>query len=175
MPDTVAAETVRDQRFLRWVQEYKDAILRTCYVYLSHQQDAEDAMQDTFLKAWKAMDRFDKDRSTSEKAWLMRIAINTCHDYYRSRWFRRVDARQALEDLPQRYLLVEEQDIALTIDVMRLPEKLKQVVLLHYYQEMTLREIAQVLNVAPSTVHRRLKQAQQQLKLDITGGEADEA
>ena len=129
-------------------------------------------MQDTFLKAWKAMEQFEQRGGANEKTWLMRIAINVCHDYYRSKWFRKVDLTKALEDLPNRYLVVEEKDIALTMDVMRLPEKAKQVVLLHYYHEMTLREIAEVLNLAPSTVHGRLTSALKRLKVDLEGGRA---
>ncbi|MGI6671990.1 MAG: sigma-70 family RNA polymerase sigma factor [Christensenellales bacterium] len=171
MCPTVAAETVREQRMRRWVQAYGDAILRTCYVYLSNRTDAEDAMQDTFLKAWQSMEQYERRNNASEKTWLMRIAINVCHDYYRSRWFRRVDMRQALSDLPERYLQVDEQDRTLILDVMRLPEKLKQVILLHYYHDMTLREIAQVLGLAPSSVHHRLNKATQQLRTAYTGGE----
>jgi RNA polymerase sigma-70 factor (ECF subfamily) len=174
MSDTVAAETVREQRFMEWVKAYGDVILRTCFVYLSNVHDAEDAMQDTFLKAWKAMDQFEQRNGANEKTWLIKIAINVCRDYHRSKWFRKVDLQKTLEDFPGRYLQVEDKDIALTMDVMRLPEKLKQVVLLHYYQELTLREVAEVLGVAHSTVHRRLKQAEERLKTDLTGGKDDE-
>ncbi len=167
-------EAAREQRFMAWVQSYGDAILRTCFVYLSNRQDAEDAMQDTFLKAWKAMEQFEQRNGASEKTWLMTIAVNVCRDYRRSKWFRRVDTQRALEDLPPRYLIVEDADIALTMDIMRLPEKQKQVVLLHYFNELTLREVAEVLGVAASTVHRRLKQAEQQLKISMTGGKDDE-
>lgn len=173
MSSAVAAETVRQQRFMQWVETYSDAILRTCFVYLSNVQDAEDAMQDTFLKAWKAMEQFEERNSANEKTWLVKIAINVCHDYHRSKWFRKVDLQKALEDLPARYLSVEDPDVSLTMDVMRLPEKLKQVILLHYYQELTLREAADVLGIATSTVHRRLKNAEQHLKIDLTGGNDD--
>jgi len=173
MSYAVAAETVKEQRFMQWVKAYSDAILRTCFVYLSNVQDAEDAMQDTFLKAWKAMDTFEERNGASEKTWLIKIAINVCHDYHRSKWFRKVDLEKALEDLPARYLSVEDTDVTLTMDVMRLPEKLKQVVLLYYYQELTLREVADVLGVVPSTIHRRLRQAEERLKRDLTGGEDD--
>lgn len=174
MSYTVAAETVKEQRFVQWVKTYGDAILRTCFVYLMNVQDAEDAMQDTFLKAWKAMEQFEKRNGAGEKTWLMRIAINVCRDYRRAKWFRKVDLQKSLEDLPARYISVADRDVSLTMDVMRLPEKLKQVVIMHYYQELTLREVAEVLNVAPSTVHHRLKQAQERLRISMTGGEEDE-
>ena len=106
MNNTVAAETVREQRFIEWMKTYGDIILRTCFVYSFNVHDAEDAAQDTFLKAWKAMEQFEKRNGASEKTWLMKIAINVCRDYRRSKWFRTVDMKKALEDLPVRYLLV---------------------------------------------------------------------
>ena len=174
MNRAVAAETVREKRFNQWVQDHGDAILRTCFVYLSNASDAEDAMQDTFLKAWKAMDQFEQRHGANEKTWLMRIAMNVCHDYHRSKWFRKVDLKKALEELPPRYLRVEPEDITLTMDVMRLPETLKQVILLYYFQEFTLREVAEVLGISVSTAHYRLRKAEKLLKLQLTGGKDDE-
>ena len=173
MDRTAAAEAVKARRLEGWVLDHGAAILRTCFLYLSDRSLAEDAAQDTFLKAWQNMDQFDGSRGTSEKAWLMRIAINTCHDLHRSRWFRHVDMRKALEDLPPRYLRVEdpEQD-ELILDIMALPRKQKEVILLYYYQEMRLEEIAQALGVRASTVHYRLKKARTLLKNQLTGGDA---
>lgn len=130
-------------------------------------------MQDTFLKAWKHMEQFDKQESISEKAWLMRIAINTCHDYHRSRWFRHIDMRRALEDIPPA-VNTQADDHALLMDVYELPEKYKQVILLYYYQEMTLDETAQVLDMSRSAVHKRLTKARELLKGRLTGRDDDE-
>lgn len=117
-------ETAKEQRFTAWMEAYSQAVLRVSFVYLATRSDAEDAMQDTFLKAWKAMDRFDSARGAGEKTWLMRIAVNVCHDYHRSRWFRHMDLSQAPEDLPGRYLRLKPREETLLMDVIRLPEKL---------------------------------------------------
>ena len=174
MEDAAARERAKEQRLTAWIERYSQAILRACFVYLASRQEAEDAMQDTFLKAWKAMDSFDSARGAGEKAWLMRIAVNVCHDYHRSRWFRHVDLRRALEDLPGRYVRLEPQEESLLMDVMRLPEKLKQVILLYYYQDMTMKEAAEALGVAPSTVYQRLKKAEQTLRISLTEGSGHE-
>ena len=170
MYDTVAADTEREQRFTKWVADYGESILHMCIVYLKNISDAEDAAQDAFLKAWKSMEQFEQRNEASEKTWLMRIAINVCHDYFRSKWFRNTDLSKAIEDIPQRYLTVQPKDVTLTLDVMRLREPLKQVILLYYYEELTLEEIASVLGLAVSSVYRRLKKAEQQLKITMTGG-----
>lgn len=174
MFDTVAAETVKRQRFERWVKQYGSSIRRTCFAYLVNKAEAEDATQDTFLKAWLAMNQFEGRNEAHEKTWLLRIAINVCNDYYRSRWFRHVNMEKALEDLPDRYLLTEAEDRTLFLDVLRLPPKLKQVILLRYYQEMTLQEVGEVLGIAASTVYRRLRKAEETLKITLTGGADDE-
>lgn len=170
MDSNLAPGILREQRFTQWVQEYGDAILRTCFVYLSNYADAEDAMQDTFIKAWKHMGQYEQRNGANEKTWLIKIAINVCRDYHRSKWFRRVDTRKALEDLPPRFTSIDLDEMALTMEVMKLPEKLKQVTLLYYYHDMTLQEIAEALGIAASTAHRRLKKAEDALKIMLTGG-----
>ena len=162
---------VRAQRLSAGIEAYSEAILRTCFVYLADRQLAEDAMQDTFLKAWKAMPQYEKSGVGQDKAWLMRIAINTCKDYRRGQWFRHVDIRSSLEDLPPRLLAVEMEDRTMTLSIAGLPDRLKQVILLYYYQNLTMRETAQALGVSPSTVMKRLAKAEALLKGSLTGGE----
>jgi RNA polymerase sigma-70 factor (ECF subfamily) len=69
----------REQRLSRWIDLYSDTILKTCFLYLSDRQQAEDVLQDTWIKAWKHMEDIDRKGITNEKAWLLRIAINTCN------------------------------------------------------------------------------------------------
>lgn len=154
-----------------WISQYADAILRVCFICLRDASQAEDAMQDTFLKAWKHMAQWN---GQGEKAWLMRIAVNTCHDYHRSKWFRHTDMTRALEDLPPQTLAVLPEDHDLLMDVYNLPEKEKQVILLYYYQEMTLQETAHCLNISKSTVHNRLVKAQRLLRGQLEGRALDD-
>lgn len=144
----------REERLNCWVASYSDAILRTCFLYLSDHAQAEDALQDTFIKAWRSMGEYERKGVGNDKAWLMRIAINTCKDYRRTAWFRYIDSRQALEELP---------------------DKLKQVVLLYYFQGLTQRETAQALGLSQAAVVRRLRAAESRLRQLLTGGEDDEA
>ena len=66
---------VREQRLSRWIETYSDSILHTCFLYLSDQGQAEDATQDTWIKAWKHMSDFERQRIVNEKARLLRIAM----------------------------------------------------------------------------------------------------
>ena len=164
----------REQRLSRWIDLYSDAILKTCFLYLSDQQQAEDVLQDTWIKAWKHMEDIDRKEIANEKAWLLRIAINTCKDYHRTAWFHHVDSRKAIDDLPPRLVAAEPEDHTLTLIVMDLPERYKQIILLHYFQGLTLQETADVLGQSISTVHRRLKKAEALLREALEGGEAHE-
>ena len=151
----------REQRLSEWIEDYSDTILRTCYLYLSDHSQAEDATQDTWIKAWKHMDDFERKKIVNEKAWLLRIAINTCKDYRRTSWFRHIDRKQSLDE-------------TLTLLVMELPDRYKQVILLYYFQGLTMQETADALGSSQPSVQRRLKQAEALLKISLTGGEAYE-
>lgn len=164
----------REERLSRWIDDYSDAILRTCFLYLSDQTQAEDALQDTWIKAWRHMGEYERKGILNDKAWLMRIAINTCKDYRRTAWFRHIDNRKALDELPPRLLQVEQEDHTLSLMVMELPDRYKQVVLLHYFQGLTQRETAEALGLTPSAVLRRLRSAEALLKKSLTGGEGFE-
>ena len=161
---------IREQRLNKWIEDYSDSILRTCFLYLSDRHQAEDATQDTWIKAWRHMEDFEQKNITSEKAWLLRIAINICKDYRRTAWFRHIDRNKALDELPVSLITVEPEDRSLTLMVMDLPDRYKQVILLYYFQGLTMRETADVIGASQPTVQRRLKKAEALLKGVLTGG-----
>ena len=154
-------------RLREWISRYSDDVLRTCFVLLSDQSLAEDAMQDTFTKAWKAMSQFEGRENASPKTWLMRIAVNTCKDTLRSSWMRHIDRRQEIEALPLSIASCPEEKLALTQAIMALPPKLREIVLLYYYQDMSLRTCANVLGISAPTATRRLQQAQKKLRIQL--------
>lgn len=157
----------RKARLERWIAQYGDEILRMCFVYLTDMGLAEDAMQDTFLKAWSSMAHFEERNGSTAKTWLTRIAINTCRDYQRSRWFRHVDRRKVLEEISADRLYVPPQERALFLALLYLPAKLKQTVLLYYYHGMSMQEIADCLSISVSAVHQRLQKSQELLKASL--------
>lgn len=157
----------------QWVETYSDPLLRTCFLSLGDRALAEDAVQDTFIKAWRALGRM-ADGPIHEKAWLMRIALNTCRDYRRGQWFRHVDIRQALEELPPRLIAVDPEEHTLAMAVCALPERFRQIIWLYYDQNLTVEEMAQALSLPKSTAHKRLKRAQQLLRQQLEGGEHHE-
>lgn len=167
MEVVTVSDGVRDEQLCRLVESYERDLLRISYVYLRDLALAEDAVQETFIKVYKSLETFRGE--CNERTWLMRIAINTCKDMRRSSWFKYVDRKVSLDNIPQAYYIFTETDDELTTEIMRLPRKHMEVILLYYYQGMTIYEIAQVLGITAPGVSGRLKRAYQQLRIKLEG------
>ena len=130
----------------RAMADHEAALLRLCFAYLEDRALAEDAVQETFVKAYKGYERYRRD--SGDRTWLTRIAINTCKDMRRGAWFRHIDRSAALDALPEGSVPFTERDDTLTRAVMNLKPKLRAVVLLYDSQGLTAAETAQVLGIA---------------------------
>ena len=157
----------REDALIRLMEVYGDSVKRLCCVYLRELGAAEDAAQDTFVKAYEHIGELMDGTVRAEKAWLMRIAVNTCKDVLRSSWLRRIDRRRPIEELPLCAPSGHEESLAVTQAVASLPPRLKEIVLLHYYQDMSLKACAQALGVSAATATRRLQQAQDRLRRQL--------
>ena len=174
MESVPVPDASRENRLKRWVDTYADILLRTCYLYLGDRHLAQDALQETFFKAWRGMDQFERKQVQSEKAWLIRIAMNVCHDHLRSPWHRRVDRRMTPEELPPSMLAAPQEDRDLLIDISRLPDKYKQVILFYHYHEMTVQETAAALHIPAATAYKRLTKGRVLLINQLTGREQND-
>ncbi|MBE5802741.1 MAG: sigma-70 family RNA polymerase sigma factor [Clostridiales bacterium] len=148
---------------LRW----EVPLLRTCFLLLRDRSLAEDAVQQTFLKAWRGYDSFRGD--SSEKTWLSRIAVHTCRDIQREKWFRRIDLSVGMEELPEPAEGFREPDDTVTRAILALPDQIRRAVALHYYQGLTVQETAQALGISRRTAHYRLEKAYRLLKEGLEG------
>ena len=155
----------------RLLEEHGDALLRMCVLYLGDYALAEDAVQDTFLRAMGAWPGF--RGACSVRTWLTGIAVNVCRSYLRSPWRRRRVEAEHLEDLAASGA-PEAPDDTLLRAVMALPDKYRAVVVLYYYRELKAREVAEVLRVPVSTVTVRLSRARALLKEALKGWYYDE-
>jgi RNA polymerase sigma-70 factor (ECF subfamily) len=157
-PDQVVGELMRT---------HGDRILRLCFVYLHDLHLAEDALQETFLKAWRGYHTFRGD--ADPLTWLSRIAINVCKDLHKSAWHRHVNLALSLDSLPEPSTPAIETDDTMIKSVMALPRKLREVVLLVYYTGLEKEEAAKALGISLPTVYRRLNKAQDILKQELEG------
>jgi RNA polymerase sigma-70 factor (ECF subfamily) len=159
----------REERLNRMVWQYEKDLIRICSIYLRDASLAQDAVQETFLRAYKNMSAFRGD--SGEKTWLIQIAMNVCKDFRKSAWYRFVDRRVSLEHLPIPSAPPSLEHMTLTAEIMRLPRKHMEVVMLYFYERMTIREIAKVLGISQSAVSQRLSKAKSRLHDVLEGGD----
>lgn len=167
MEVVTGSDFVHTQTLSRLVEQYQTDLLRTCYLYLHDAELAKDAVQETYLKAYRALDSFRGE--CGEKTWLMKIAMNTCRDLRRSAWFRHMDRRVTPDMMPSAFVAFEEKDEEVLMAVMTLPVKLRESVLLYFYQDMSVKEIAETLKLSSSAVSARLDRAKKKLRIALEG------
>ncbi len=154
------------------VERYQEELLRVCFIYLRERHLAEDAVQETFLKAYKALPDFREE--SLYKTWLTRIAINTCRDMRRRAYFRLVLHGFSGERAPAEDFEEREESMLVTAAIAKLPEKLKTAVILYYYQDMTVDDAAETLGISQSSFSERLKRAREKLRETLKGEYFDE-
>ena len=159
-------------RLEKMMEQYGTDLLRLCAMVLRDPELARDAVQDTFLKAYRAMDRFRGE--ASDKTYLTAIAMNVCRDTLKSAWFRH-RSPVALDQLPEEASDFQMPDDTVLSEVMRLPMKYREVVLLRFYQDLKLGEIAEALGISVGKVRRRLSSAGDILRERLKEWMSDEA
>lgn len=133
-------------------------VFRVALHVTGQRQDAEDAVQEVFLRLYTR----ERDFASPEhlRRWLIRVTVNLCRDTLKSPWRkRRVDLKQLPEPS---FHQVEQRE--LYREVMALPEKYRTVLDLFYYEELSTREIGEVLGIRQSAVTTRLTRAREQLE-----------
>ncbi|WP_246240831.1 sigma-70 family RNA polymerase sigma factor [Anaerocolumna sedimenticola] len=152
--------------------EYADSVLRMCYLYLKDYHLAEDVTQETFIRVMKHYDKFRKESSV--KTWIMKIAINLCKNQMKTWWYKRQNFNDITEIAYDASYdgLVDRQELFHEIN--KLSTKYKEIILLFYYQEMPVSEIAEILKLKESAVKTRLFRAREQLKLNYLEDESYE-
>lgn len=164
------AETAMDIETI--IDAYGDDILRLCLIYLGDRQLAEDAFQVTMVKAWQQLSAFRGESSV--KTWLSHIVVNACRDTLRSGWFRMMKRSEPMDALlglaaPKK----EESGGEVTQAVLSLPGKYREVIVLYYFEQMKLREIADALHLSINSVSTRLRRAKALLARKLKGVEME--
>ena len=161
-------------RFEEIYRRYATDVLRFSYFYLGSREQAEDVMQDTFLRLLTSSTDL---KEGAEKAWLLKVALNRCKDIWRSSWARRViTGSPALELIPDDSSQIEDRQEkeALMTAVNRLPTSFREVILLYYYQQLSIPEISRMLHSTTGSISSRLARARQKLETILKGSDACE-
>jgi RNA polymerase sigma factor (sigma-70 family) len=141
---------------------YNEMLFRICMIYLGNKEDAEEAMQEAFLKLiYKSPGFIDYEH---EKAWLIRVTTNVCKDMLRSVWRKRVVKMDCVEKYYD-----NPSDIHIMEEILKLPAKYKDVIYLYYFEDYSVKDISETLKLTESAVKMRLKRGRDILKIELEG------
>jgi len=139
------------------IERYGDMLYRLCLIMLKNESDAEDAVQETYIKFFQKAPPFkSKDH---QKAWLIRVATNKCRDILRFR------ARHPqIEDAEIRDIVSDPTDSGILEALTALPEKFRLVLTLYYIEGYRIGDIAKILAISSSAVKMRLQKGRRLLE-----------
>lgn len=150
---------MEQSEFQAAVVQYQDMVYRIALHQFGVLQDAEDAVQEVFLRLYMEKKPFESGGHL--RRWLIRVSINVCKDALKSPWRKR---RVPMEAIPDQPVFDRPEERELYQAVMSLPEKYRTVLDLFYYEELSTKEIAALLGLRQSAVTTRLSRAREQLK-----------
>ena len=162
-------DTRRTEAINRMVLIYEKEMLKLCYACLQDIHLAQEALQESFLKAYTRYGSYRGE--ASERTWLAHIVVNTCRDFRRSAWFRNRGAELNPDEIPGSVSLPDEAHMDLISAIIGLPLKSREAILLKYQQGMNNGEIAKVLGISPMAVSKRLDKAYARLRTALEEGD----
>lgn len=153
-----------EQEVTRALGQYADTVRRICMVHLKNQADTEDIFQTVFLKYLLSSVPFQSREH--EKAWFIRVTINACKDLLKSFFRSRTVGLEDLADLPDN---ISDDNREVLEAVLSLPQKYRDVVYLHYYEDYTAPQISRILGKNVNTVYTLLSRARELLRQKLGG------
>ncbi|AYA76428.1 RNA polymerase subunit sigma [Bacillus sp. Y1] len=153
---------------------YGTELKRIAFMYVHDHALTEDILQEVFIACYNNLHNFRGE--SSYKTWLVKIMVNKCKDSLR-RWSMRniiykpkIDIQKLHHSSPELTYISKVEDIELVAQVMSLPIKLRDVIILFYYQELSVEEISSILSININTVKSRLFRARKKLEESMRGG-----
>ena len=152
------------------LRKYADMVYRLAYAQVRNRTDADDIFQEVFIRLVKGSPEFESDEHM--KAWLIRVTVNCSKTMWLSSWKKRMVfwEDKDLNRIPAEEAPAGNEALEEALD--SLPVKMRRVIHLFYYEEMSVDEIAEVLSEKPSTIRSQLTRARKLLKKKLTGEEA---
>lgn len=152
----------RKEKTIDIVDKYSDMVYKLALNQTKHKADAEDVYQEVFIRIVEKNILFESDEHL--KAWLIRVTINCSKKIFSSSWYKK---RSELKD---DIYFDKKEDELLYYEVMELQKKYRTVIHLYYYEDYSVNEISEILNIKPSTVKTHLFRARDLLKNKLEGG-----
>lgn len=149
------------------IEKYSDMVYRVAYSRTQNVYDAQDITQDVFLKYLKYTNAGNTFRDEEHrKAWFLRVAVNTGNTLIKSAWFRH---RAALDEVGEIPFHNEDDKSEVYYAVRELQEKYRVVIHLFYFEELSIKEISNVLSLSETAVKTRLHRAREILREKLKG------
>ncbi len=151
----------------RVMEDYADMVRRICLVHLKNRHDTEDVFQNVYMKYLLYEGSFESREH--EKAWFARVTINACTD-----WLRSLSRRKwvPLSVLNEESRSLDEESAEILESVLKLPEKYRNVIYLHYFEGYSAVEIAGILGRKENTIYTWLSRAKEMLRKRLGGEQA---
>lgn len=157
-----------EQEVNRAIDKYADTVRKICMIHLKNYADTEDIFQTVFLKYVLSSISFENEEH--EKAWLIRVTMNACKDLLKSFFRSRTVSLDEVMEQPDQ-LSFENREILEM--VLSLPQKYRDVIYLHYYEEYTAPQISRILGKNVNTIYTLLTRAKQMLREKLGGDECE--
>nr|WP_249308351.1 sigma-70 family RNA polymerase sigma factor [Lederbergia citrea] len=171
--EPVSHHQLPEEKLIWLMNEYGNDVIRIAFSYLKNKQLAEDIAQDVFLRCYENMDTFRNE--SSYKTWVIRITVNRCKDVLKSWSYKNLAITEFLtykqvQPSFENELFGDEENEFLSRQILKLPVKQREVIILFYYQEFSLEEISHLLNININTIKTRLHRARNNLRTSLEGG-----
>ncbi|MCL7746799.1 sigma-70 family RNA polymerase sigma factor [Halalkalibacter alkaliphilus] len=160
------------------IHTYGKQVTNFAYTYVKDWGIAEDVAQDVFIKVFQHLHQFRKDSSL--KTWIYQITANHCKDLLRKKYFQStfltdlvgqiINGKAVIESSEHTFLQVN-QEKEMAKQVLHLPVKYREIMILYYYEELSTEEIGTFLQISVSTVKTRLQRGRERLKRRLKGGD----
>ncbi|GED67466.1 RNA polymerase subunit sigma [Brevibacillus reuszeri] len=159
-------DKTKEALFEEVMQAYLKKVLRLVYLIVKDRSSAEDITQEVFLKAYKNLGSFREE--SSMQTWIYRIAVNEAKKHLRSWSFRKLfykpDVDAGIVEDTASAVILSEHRIRFARHVMELSSSYRQLIVLHYYEELSVEEVADILGISTGAVYTKLHRARQKLK-----------
>ena len=151
-------------RYVKVVQKYSNTVFRAAFQYCGNKSDAEDVVQNTFIKLYQSPKNFQDEEYL--KRWLIRVAINEAKNISMSFWKRNIFSLEE-SDGNTSYEFSKEEHTQLYDAVMSLSAKYRIVVYLYYFEDYSVKEISEIIKLKETTVQTQLMRARTKLKEEL--------
>ncbi|HVN98295.1 MAG TPA: sigma-70 family RNA polymerase sigma factor [Syntrophorhabdaceae bacterium] len=169
-PDLIERLKRSDRKaFEQLVHEYQDRVYNLCRYMLKDAEEAQDAAQDVFIKAYRKLVALEPDASFLY-AWLYRIAVNTCLDYNKRSYPKPLEDETFVENVaspdpsPEHLYQSKETGGLIHAALAKLPQKLRAAIVLKEIEALSYEEIAETLDTSIGTVKSRISRAREELR-----------